>query len=103
MAFPAWASYNPYRTSRERGLPMPDGLVSAAEANRDFPKMLREVEEGARITITKDGKPIAILAPADASLTAGHSRAHQRMMELLREGMPLDFRGGVDRDEVHSR
>lgn len=82
---------------------MPDGLVSAAEANRDFSKMLRDVEGGARITITKDGKPVAVLSPADASTTMNRSSAHRRMMEMLAEGLPLDFRGGVDRDEVHSR
>ncbi|CBS88181.1 type II toxin-antitoxin system Phd/YefM family antitoxin [Azospirillum lipoferum] len=83
---------------------MPDGLVSAAEASRDFPKMLREVQDGARITITKDGKPVAILLPADASTAdTDRSTAHRRMMELLAQGLPLDFRGGVDRDDVHSR
>lgn len=82
---------------------MPDDLVSAADANRDFSKMLREVEGGARITITKDGKPVAVLSPADASMKADRSHAHRRMMELLVQGIPLDFRGGVDRDDVHTR
>lgn len=82
---------------------MPDGLVSAAEANRDFTKMLREVEGGARITITKDGKPVAVLSPADASVDVDRRSAHRRMMELLAQGLPLDFRGGVDRDDVHAR
>ncbi|CAO3449198.1 type II toxin-antitoxin system Phd/YefM family antitoxin [Azospirillum largimobile] len=82
---------------------MPDGLVSAAEASRNFPKMLREVEDGARITITKDGKPVAILSPADASVDNDRRTAHRRMMDLLAQGLPLDFRGGVDRDDVHSR
>lgn len=82
---------------------MPDGLVSAAEANRDFSKMLRDVEGGARITITKDGKPVAVLSPADASTNMNCSSAHRRMMEMLAEGLPLGFCGGVDRDDVHSR
>ncbi|PWC63612.1 hypothetical protein TSH7_12895 [Azospirillum sp. TSH7] len=82
---------------------MPDSLVSAAEANRDFTKMLREVEGGARITITKDGKPVAILSPAAASMDVDRSHAHRRMMDLLAQGLPLDFRGGVDRDDVHAR
>ncbi|WP_395458868.1 type II toxin-antitoxin system Phd/YefM family antitoxin [Azospirillum melinis] len=82
---------------------MPDGLVSAAEANRDFSKMLRDVEGGARITITKDGKPVAVLSPADASTNMNRSSAHRRMMEMLAEGLPLGFCGGVDRDDVHSR
>jgi len=43
---------------------MPDGLVSATEANRNFSKVLRDVEGGASVTITKDGKPVAVLVPA---------------------------------------
>lgn len=83
---------------------MPDGLVSAAEASRDFPKMLREVQDGTRITITKDGKPVAILSPADVSAAdTDRGTAHRRMMDLLAQGLPLDFRCGVDRDDVHSR
>jgi len=82
---------------------MPDGLVSATEANRNFSKVLREVEGGARVTITKDGKPVAVLAPADAPDAAGRAQARQRMMALLREGLPLGFSGGVDRDELHTR
>lgn len=53
---------------------MPDGLVSAAEANRD-----------------------------DTSVDIDRSSAHRRMMELFAQGLPLDFRGGVDRDNVHAR
>lgn len=63
---------------------MPDGHVSATEANRSFSKMLRDVEGGA-----PDGD---------------HRRkARERMMALLRDGLPLGFGGGVDRDGLHSR
>ncbi len=82
---------------------MPDGLVSATEANRNFSKVLRDVENGASVTITKDGKPVAVLAPAGLPDPAGREKARQRMMTLLWEGMPLGFTGGVDRDELHSR
>ncbi len=82
---------------------MPDGQVSATEANRNFSRVLRDVEGGARITITKDGKPVAVLAPAGAPDAGAREKARQRMMELLREGLPLGFAGGLDRDELHSR
>ncbi|HWK46494.1 MAG TPA: type II toxin-antitoxin system prevent-host-death family antitoxin [Stellaceae bacterium] len=43
---------------------MPDGTVNATEANRQFSRLLREVEDGGRITITKDRHPVAVLVPA---------------------------------------
>ena len=82
---------------------MPDGFVSATEANRQFSKLLREVEGGARVTITKDGKPVAILAPVHAEDGPARESARKRMLDLMRQGMPLGFRGGVDRDEAHAR
>lgn len=42
---------------------MPDGSISATEADRNFSKVLRDVEGGERVTITKDGKPVAVLSP----------------------------------------
>ena len=41
--------------------------VPAAEATRSFSKLLRAVREGARITITSHGEPVAELGPVDAS------------------------------------
>lgn len=60
-------------------------------------------EGGARVAITKDGKPVAVLAPAEAPGAAGRAQARQRMLALLREGLPLGFSGGVDRDALHTR
>lgn len=81
---------------------MPDGTVSATEANRNFSRMLREVEGGARVTITKDGKPVAVLAPAGPA-GAADAKARRRMMDLLREGLPIGFSGPLDRDDAHAR
>ena len=82
---------------------MPDGQVSATEANRNFSKLLRDVEGGARVTITKDSKPVAQLVPFEQGNAAGQQKARERMLSLLREGLPLNFTGGLDRDEVHAR
>lgn len=80
---------------------MPDGLVSATEANRHFSRLLRAVENGEQVTITKDGKPVAVLAPAGGN---GASEAGlRRMRALMKRGIPLGFRGGVNRDEAHER
>jgi prevent-host-death family protein len=40
--------------------------VSAADANRDFSKLLRGVRDGESYVITNHGKPVAKLVPADA-------------------------------------
>ncbi|MGQ9368028.1 type II toxin-antitoxin system Phd/YefM family antitoxin [Azospirillum sp. ST 5-10] len=82
---------------------MPDGHISATEANRNFSKVLRDVEGGARVTITKDGRPVAVLLPAAASDSGRREGARRRMMALLEEGLPLGFTGGVDRDALHER
>lgn len=82
---------------------MPDGHVTATEANRNFSRVLRDVEGGARVTITKDGRPVAVLLPTDTPDTGAREKARQRMLGLLQEGLPLGFSGNVDRDGVHSR
>ena len=40
--------------------------VSAAEANRHFSSLLREVSRGVRITVTSRGKPVATISAADS-------------------------------------
>ena len=37
--------------------------ISAADANREFSKLLRRVREGQSITITSHGRPVAKLVP----------------------------------------
>jgi prevent-host-death family protein len=37
--------------------------VSAAEANRNFSKLLREVRDGGSFVITSHGKPVAKIVP----------------------------------------
>ena len=37
--------------------------VSAADANRDFSKLLRTVRDGATVVITSHGKPVAKIIP----------------------------------------
>jgi prevent-host-death family protein len=39
--------------------------VTAAEANRSFSKLLREAANGARVTITSHGRPVAKLIPSE--------------------------------------
>ena len=48
--------------------------VSAADANRDFSKLLRTVRDGATVVITNHGKPVAKIIP----FTSRGSRARRR-------------------------
>ena len=41
-----------------------DEAVSAAEANRRFSRILREVREGRSYVVTSHGKPVARIVPA---------------------------------------
>jgi prevent-host-death family protein len=82
---------------------MPDGTVTATEANRQFSRLLREVEEGGRITITKDGRPVAILVPVGDERQEALAAAVERFDALAARGLPLGILGGIDRDALHRR
>jgi len=41
-------------------------VISAADANREFSKLLRRVREGQVVTITSHGRPVAKLVPVGA-------------------------------------
>ncbi len=56
--------------------------ISAADANRHFSALLRDVSRGARITVTSRGKPVATIAAVDA--TEGRERAAARRALLSR-------------------
>ncbi len=82
---------------------MPDGTVSATEANRQFSRLLRDVESGGRVTITKDGRPVALLTPIETDQHRPSPNALQRFRALLGTGLSIGFSGGVDRDALHRR
>lgn len=46
---------------------MSRAAVSAADANRDFSKLLRQVRDGRSYIITSHGKPVAKIVPVDAN------------------------------------
>ena len=66
-------------------LDKPMKTVSAAEANRQFSKLLRAVQEGETVTITSRGKPVArLLAADDDQAREARRLAHERLLEHLR-------------------
>ncbi|HYD98707.1 MAG TPA: type II toxin-antitoxin system prevent-host-death family antitoxin [Alphaproteobacteria bacterium] len=77
--------------------------VAAREANQQFSALLDEVEAGQEVLITRHGKPVAKLVPADAE-RPGRGDLRQRMRSLLAQGLTgVDSRVKVGRDEMHER
>ncbi len=76
--------------------------VSLMTANQEFSKLIREVERGEELVITRRGLPIARLLPHrdDQTVDPAWTAAYQRMMARLEEGASL---GGlkVRREELY--
>jgi prevent-host-death family protein len=82
-------------------------FVGSYEAKTHLPRLLAEVERGETITITKRGKPVAVLSPAHPALehdlnqviaefrafSKEHVRKHgslsaREIKEMIEEGRP---------------
>ncbi len=61
--------------------------VGTYEAKTHLPRLLSQVEKGESITITKRGKPIAKLVPADAAEQKDEA-GHRGDAELPRPARP---------------
>jgi prevent-host-death family protein len=75
--------------------------VSAADANRHFSRLLREVARGARITVTSRGKPVATISGADG-LAPERDAARRDLLARLRK-LPAGTSGRRDwtRDDLY--
>jgi prevent-host-death family protein len=90
--------------------------VAAADANRNFSSLLREVQEGEVVTITSHGRPIAEISPKGSRHAANsrrrvstrhesgdrdeHERAKRRLFEHLDRQSYLGL-GRFERDWAH--
>ena len=74
--------------------------VSAADANRHFSALLREVSRGNRITVTSRGRPIAIIAPADPNAIRARAVAKRALLSRLRATPIVGCRDWT-RDELY--
>jgi prevent-host-death family protein len=62
-----------------------DKTISAAEANRQFSRVLREVrEQGATYVVTSHGEPVARITPPVERAVDEKEQAKQRLLERLR-------------------
>ena len=80
-----------------------DKTISAAEANRQFSRVLREVrEQGATYVVTSHGEPVARITPPveRAEPTKRRNKPEQRLLERLRS-QPAMNSGPWSRDEAY--
>lgn len=77
-----------------------DKPVSAAEANRNFSRLLRDVREGRSYVVTAHGKPVARIVPTGPSSIA--ARARDALLTRLSAQAAIDI-GRWSRDELYER
>lgn len=58
--------------------------VSAADANREFSRILREVRQGETFTVTSRGEPVAVIAPVGELQRPGQAAAKDELLARLR-------------------
>jgi prevent-host-death family protein len=78
--------------------------VTLREANQSFARCIREVEAGEEFVITRNGTPVARLAPVSNRrvLTPEQQAAWERTKERMEKGWELGA-GPLDRDSLHER
>jgi prevent-host-death family protein len=76
--------------------------ISAAEANRHFSKLLREVAAGKGVIVTSRGEPVAKVVPvepADLDEQQGQKAWEDHIARL--RSQPVLNRGKITRDEIY--
>ena len=74
-------------------------LVSAADANRRFSELLRQVRRGRSFVVTSHGKPVARLVPVDEGDQVS-ARARGLLLDRLQSQPVIDI-GPWNRDELY--
>ena len=74
-------------------------FFSAAEANRQFSKILRDVRDGETVIVTSHGEPVAKIVPAGRDI-AEREEAMTRLLARLDAQPVLDL-PRIGRHEMH--
>jgi len=61
--------------------------ISAAEANRNFSRLLAEVAAGESVTVLSHGKPVAVFSPVSVA-KINREEAQCKLLERLRAQVP---------------
>jgi len=75
-------------------------MVTAAEANRRFSRLLRQVREGHSYVVTAHGRPVARIVPAGPQVRTAES-ARTALLARLRSQPPVDV-GPWTRDDLYA-
>lgn len=73
--------------------------VTAADANRQFSSLLRDVSRGEIVTVVSRGKPVATISPANAA-DARRGRAKAALLKRL-SSQAIMGRRNWTRDELY--
>ena len=78
--------------------------ISLRDANQSFARCIREVQAGAEYIITRNGHPVARLAPIGDRrvLTPTQEAALARTIARMEKGWQIGA-GPLDRDALHER
>lgn len=77
-----------------------DEVVSAAEANRRFSRLLRNVREGRRYVVTAHGRPVARIVPAGPQDRTAEG-ARTALLDRLRAQPVVDI-GRWSREDLYA-
>lgn len=75
--------------------------VSAADANREFSRLLQQVKKGESFIVTSHGKPVAKISPVDANDRL--AEAARKVLFARLEKAPIRNIGRWTRDELYER
>lgn len=75
-------------------------MITATDANRDFSKLLEQVEKGETVNISKHGKIVASIVPASRA-RADMEKAKQEHLAILAARKPIPGLKRGTRDELY--
>lgn len=73
--------------------------VAAADANREFSKILRDVRSGESVIVTSRGEPVAVIVPAKSTPSPVREKAVERLLSRLKGQPPAGI--SWQRDELY--
>ena len=79
--------------------------VTVRDANQGFAKLIREVEAGQEVVITRRGRPVARIEPIRGRrriLTPEQQAAIDEAERIIDQGWDLEA-GPLDRSQLHER
>jgi prevent-host-death family protein len=76
-----------------------DKVITAAEANRQFSRLLREVRDGDSYVVTSHGRPVAKIVPISSDERVVDA-ARVALLDHLRSQTPIEA-GPWSRDELY--